>query len=172
MPPVEGSQNVTDLKPFLDTGAYLTPHSDMVALMTLEHQTQMENLIIRVGWEARLAMVQNRAMNKAFGEPETQVRESMAHRVDSVVEELLNYMFFNEETVLTSPIKGTSGFTEEFQKLGPKDSKGRSLRDFDSEDPHVSLPVQLSHLHGGLRQHAAGSERSPVPENVGCAYAA
>ena len=42
-------------------------------------------------------MVQNRAMNKAFGEPETQVRESMAHRVDSVVEELLSYMFFNDE---------------------------------------------------------------------------
>lgn len=143
MPPAEGSQNVTDLKPFLDTGAYLTPHSDVVALMTLEHQTQMENLIIRAGWEARLAMVQNRAMNKAFGEPEAQIRESMAHRVDSVVEELLGYMFFNDETKLTSPIKGTSGFTEEFQKLGPRDSKGRSLRDFDLKTRMFRYPCSF-----------------------------
>jgi hypothetical protein len=131
MPPPEGSQNVTDLKPFVDTGAYLTPYSDIVALMTLEHQTQMENLMIRVGWEARMAMVQNLAMNKAFHEPDDQIRESTAHRVDAGVEELLSYMLFNGETVLTSPIKGTSGFAEAFEKLGPKDSKGRSLRDFD-----------------------------------------
>jgi hypothetical protein len=143
MPPPEGSQNVTDLKPFLDTGAYLTPHSDIVALMTLEHQTQMENLIIRVGWEARMAMVQNLAMNKAFHEPEDQIRESTAHRVDAGVEELLSYMFFNGETVLTSPIKGTSGFAEEFEKLGPKDSKGRSLRDFDLKTRMFRYPCSF-----------------------------
>jgi hypothetical protein len=143
MPPPEGSQNVTDLKPFLDTGAYLTPHSDVVALMTLEHQTQMENLIVRVGWEARLAMVQNKAMNKAFHEPEDQIRESTAHRLDAGIEELLSYMFFNGETVLTSPIKGTSGFTEEFEKLGPKDSKGRSLRDFDLKTRMFRYPCSF-----------------------------
>jgi hypothetical protein len=32
---------------------------------------------------------------------------------------------------LSDPIKGTSGFTEEFAKRGPRDGKGRSLRDFD-----------------------------------------
>ena len=48
----ENPQNVTSLKWFIDTAAYLTPHSDVVALMTLEHQTQMVNLMTRVGWEA------------------------------------------------------------------------------------------------------------------------
>ena len=143
VPPPEGSQNVTDLTPFLDTGAYLTPHSDIVALMTLEHQTQMENLIIRVGWEARMAMVQNLAMNKAFHEPEDQIRESTAHRLDAGVTELLSYMLFNGETALTSPIKGTSGFTDEFQKLGPKDSKGRSLRDFDLKTRMFRYPCSF-----------------------------
>lgn len=130
-PPAEGSQNVTDLRPFIDTGAYPTPHSDIVALMTLEHQTQMENLMIRLGWQTRIAMDQNRAMNKAFHEPEDQIRESTAHRIDAAIEELLSYMFFHDERVLTSPIEGTSGFVEDFQKLEPRDSKGRSLRDFD-----------------------------------------
>ena len=38
-----------DLKP------YLSPYSDVVALMVLEHQTRMTNLLTRAGWEARLA---------------------------------------------------------------------------------------------------------------------
>ena len=44
----EGNLNLTDLASRFDTGAYLTPHSDIVALMVLEHQTQMHNLITRV----------------------------------------------------------------------------------------------------------------------------
>ena len=142
-PSFEGVSNVTNLDRFIDTSAYLTPHSDIVALMTLEHQTQMENLIIRAGWEARIAMVQNAAFNKAFGEPETQIRESTAHRIDAAVEELLDYMFFGEETKLTSPIKGTSGFTEYFEKLGPRDSKGRSLRDFDLKTRMFRYPCSF-----------------------------
>ncbi len=65
----EGTQNLVDLTGKIDTGAYLTPHSDIVALMTLEHQTQMVNLIIRVGWEARLALYDNNAMNQALNRP-------------------------------------------------------------------------------------------------------
>jgi hypothetical protein len=106
-PITEGIANVKDLNPFFDTGAYLTPHSDIVALMTLEHQSQMVNLMTRVGWEARIGMAE-------IG-----------------VEQLLEYMLFSGEAKLTSPITGTSGFAEEFQKAGLRDAKGRSLRDFD-----------------------------------------
>ncbi|MDP9170647.1 MAG: hypothetical protein M3N54_08525 [Acidobacteriota bacterium] len=127
----EGTRNVTDLRPYVDAGAYLTPHSDIVALMTLEHQTQMDNLMIRVGWEARVAMSENRAINKSLGEPVEQVRPSIQHRIDVAVEELLQYMLFRGEAVLTGPVKGTSGFAEEFAKQGPRDSQGRSFRDFD-----------------------------------------
>jgi hypothetical protein len=106
-PITEGITNVTDLTPFFDVGAYLTPHSDIVALMTLEHQTQMVNLMTRVGWEVRTGLA------------------------EPAVEVLLNYMLFSGEAKLTAPVSGTSGFTEEFPKSGPRDSQGRSLRDFD-----------------------------------------
>ncbi|MEO7145592.1 MAG: hypothetical protein ABI165_19020 [Bryobacteraceae bacterium] len=125
------AQNLTDLRSHIDTGAYLTPDSDIVALMTLEHQTQMVNYIIRVGWETRMALHDNAAMNEALGRPAGTVSESTSHRINSAVEEMLEYMLFTEETTLTSPIKGTSGFTEEFAREGPRDSHGRSLRDFD-----------------------------------------
>ncbi|MES1262364.1 MAG: hypothetical protein ABUS49_11565 [Acidobacteriota bacterium] len=124
--PVAG-RTVTDLKRFTDTGAYLTPYSDVVALMVLEHETQMGNLMTRVGWEARMAMYENGAINRSLGEPEGQIRESTAHRVNSAVEEMLEYMLFSGEAKLTAPVQGTSGFSEEFQKRGPRDGKGRSL---------------------------------------------
>ena len=38
-----------------DTAAYLTPHSDVVALMVLNHQTHMTNLFTRLGWQSRIA---------------------------------------------------------------------------------------------------------------------
>ena len=130
LPITEGTSNVTSLKPFFDTGAYLTPHSDIVALMTLEHQTQMVNLMTRVGWEARIALYENDSINKATGEPPA-VRESIQHRVDTAVEDLVDYALFSGEAKLTEPVNGVSGFAEEFQRGGAKDPKGRSLRDFD-----------------------------------------
>ena len=41
----DSGANVTDLSNRIDTSKYLTPHSDIVALMLLEHQTRMHNLI-------------------------------------------------------------------------------------------------------------------------------
>src|SRR5688572_17585351 len=72
----DDAQNVTDLGRFLDTTAYLTPHSDIVALMALEHQTHMTNLITRVGYETRLAVHDSTTMNKVFGRPESELTES------------------------------------------------------------------------------------------------
>jgi hypothetical protein len=127
----DGAQNVTDLRNFIDAGAYLTPHSDIVALMTLEHQTQVVNLITRVGWETRLAIFENDVINKALNRPATEMSDSVNRRIKSAVDELLVYMLFREETTFTEPIKGVSGFAEQFSKAGLRDVHGRSLRDFD-----------------------------------------
>lgn len=123
--------NITDLKWRFDTGAYLSPHSDIVALMTLEHQTRMVNLITRVGWETRMALYSQTGINRALKQPENEMSDSTRRRITSASEELLQYMLFTEETQLTSEIRGTSKFAEEFSKQGPRDKKGRSLRDFD-----------------------------------------
>jgi hypothetical protein len=140
LPITQGTYNVTDLSHFIDTGAYLTPHSDIVALMTLEHQTHMENLITRVGWETRMAIYENGAMNRALGEPEAQLRDSTTHRINGAVEDLLQYMLFSGETKLTGSINGTSGFASAFQRIGPRDEKGRSLRDFDMKKRMFRYP--------------------------------
>ncbi|HYI93477.1 MAG TPA: hypothetical protein VEX68_08030 [Bryobacteraceae bacterium] len=127
----EGTQNRTDLTRFFDTGAYLSSHSDIAALMVLEHQTHMTNLITRVGFEARMAVHSSQVINKALGEPVDKLSESTVRRINNASEELLEYLLFAEEASITEPIRGTSGFAEVFAKAGPRNKNGRSLRDLD-----------------------------------------
>jgi hypothetical protein len=96
-----------------DAKSYLAPSSDVVALMTLEHQTQMTNLLTRLSWEARMAPLD----------------PGLASRI----EEVARYMLFLDEVPLREAIRGVSSFTETFPREGPRDRKGRSLRDFDLE---------------------------------------
>src|SRR6267378_2765466 len=46
--------HLESLKEKFDTTAYLSPYSDIVAVMIFEHQMRMMNLITRTGWEARV----------------------------------------------------------------------------------------------------------------------
>jgi hypothetical protein len=127
----EGAQNLTDLSARFDAGAWLSPHSDIVALMVLEHQARMTNLITRVGWETRMALHSQEEMNRILERPAGELSESAARRINSGVEELLGYMLFTDEIALEAPVEGTSGFAEVFASAGLKDKRGRSLRDFD-----------------------------------------
>jgi hypothetical protein len=123
--------NLASLSRHIDTDAYLRPHSDIVALMVLEHQTRMQNLITRVGYETRMAIAAQTAVNELLKEPSDQLRESTRQRINGAADELAAYMLFAGETRLESRIAGTSGFAEEFARQGPKDRRGRSLRQFE-----------------------------------------
>jgi len=116
-----GTQNVTSLDDRFNTARYLAPTSDIVALMTLEHQTRMNNLMTRIGWDARIALREGK------GKLDAAARE----RIDGEIEEMLGYMLFVDEAPIKSPVKGVSTFTQTFAARGPRDPKGRSLRDFD-----------------------------------------
>lgn len=139
----EETQNITTLRHFIDTGAYVSPHSDVVALMTLEHQSQMDNLMTRVGWEARIALFENEGINRSLNEPPGAIRAATQHRIDTAVEDLVEYMLFSGEAKLTAPVTGVSGFMEEFQKEGARDPKGRSLRDFDLKTRMFRYPCSF-----------------------------
>jgi hypothetical protein len=125
--------NVTDLAGRCDVAPYLSPHSDIVALMVLEHQTHLHNLITRANYQTRLALRDEGAMNRALGRPADERLDSTMSRVKSVCEPLVRYMLFAEEAPLTNRVEGTSGFAREFAARGPRDRQGRSLRDFDLE---------------------------------------
>jgi hypothetical protein len=121
----------TDLKWLVDTYPYLTGHSDVVALMVLEHQTQTQNLLTLAGYQGHMSKYYDIGINQALGRPEGTTSESSARRIASYADKLVAALLFSGETVLTAPIEGTSGFTDRFAAAGPRDREGRSLRDFD-----------------------------------------
>ncbi len=123
--------NVGDLSKLIKTAPYLTPHSDIVALMVLEHQAEMHNLITRANFQTRLALYEEAEINKALDRPADYRSETTVSRIRSAGEPLVKYLLFSGEAALTDRIQGASGFAEEFVKRGPRDSKNRSLRDFD-----------------------------------------
>lgn len=126
-------QNVTDLRKHLTIGSYPAPHSDLVALLVLEHQTEMHNLITKANLQTRLALHEEAELNRDLNRPADYRSETTQRRIRNAGDALLKYMFFSKETPLTGKLQGTSSYADDFVKQGPRDPKGRSLRDFDLE---------------------------------------
>jgi hypothetical protein len=116
--------NLESLDKFIHTEDYVGPHSDIVALMVLEHQTHMHNFITRLNYEATIRIAEYGAVKY----------------LNSPTEAFLRYLLFVEETPLTEPIAGTSNFAKEFAANGPKDKKGRSLRDLQLQTRMFKYP--------------------------------
>jgi hypothetical protein len=123
--------NVVDLKDRFKTALYPTPHSDIVALMVLEHQVGMLNRLARAGIENRMALHYQIGLNEALGRPLDTPADSTRSRIRSVGDAVVRYMLFKDEARLTDGIEGTSPFAAEFAARGPRDRQGRSLRDLD-----------------------------------------
>ena len=101
-----------------DTSDYLTPHSDVVALLVFEHQMQLMNLLTRLGWETRVAKHEGR-----FDAKRAVIRER--------VEQVVDYMLFVDEAPIRSRLVGSTRFAAIFSDRGPHDQKGRSLYQLD-----------------------------------------
>ena len=123
--------NVVDLKDRLTISLYPTSHSDIVALMVLEHQTGMLNRLARAGTETRMALHGEHEINKALGRPADERSDGARSRIRNVGEAVVQYMLLRDEIRLTDRIEGTSSFASDFVSRGPRDAKGRSLRDLD-----------------------------------------
>ena len=116
--------NVTDLSKHVNTAAYLTGSSDIVAHLVLGHQTQMHNLITLTNYQTRLALY-------AAHQPASALSNDQRKQYQKPAEELVRYLLFANEAPLESPVHGDSAFAQEFAARGPRDPQGRSLRDFD-----------------------------------------
>src|SRR5262249_56410720 len=103
----------------------------IVDLLVLEHQAEMQNRTTMPNYQPRLAHRDADVINEMDNVPKGRLTESTSRRVDSAAEQLAKYLLFADETRLTDPVNGTSGFAEEFAQRGPFDRHGRSLRAFD-----------------------------------------
>lgn len=105
--------NLDTLDGLFDVEPYPTDKSDIVALLVLQHQADVQNLITRLSYDARTPA------------------DDRAELVAETVERLLRMMLFVDAVEYTSPIAGERQFVEQFAARAVRDQQGRSLRDFD-----------------------------------------
>ena len=113
-----------------DLEGFPTNHSDVAALMVLEHQAHMTNLITRIGWETRRVLHRANMTTPADRGQGTDDGRFLETIREAAVE-LVDYMLFVDEVPLSTGVTPSSSFTEVFEARGPSDRHGRSLREFD-----------------------------------------
>ena len=123
--PTPETTQVERLEGRFDTAPYLLPGSDLVALLVLEHQMHLLNLLTRAGWEARVGAA-------LAGRP-----------LQQTVNELVDYLLFVDEAALPGPVTGSSTFMATFAQRGPRDRQGRSLRELNLRDRVFEYPCSF-----------------------------
>jgi hypothetical protein len=114
----EATLNQTTLPERVDAAGYPRATSDIGALMVFDHQGQAINLLTRLGWETRVALAEGR-LDFSKGDLRELARETA------------EYLAFGREAALSEPVRGVSTFARSFSGSGPRDRKGRSLRELD-----------------------------------------
>jgi hypothetical protein len=142
-PDLDEGANVTTLDPFFTTKHYLNPHSDLVALMVLEHQTQVQNAITAANFETREALHQSALMNELLQREPGSISEIAQRRIQNSAERLVEQLLLCGEFDLTGPVAGTSSFREDFEARGHRDSRGRSLRQLDLQTRLFKYPCSF-----------------------------
>lgn len=127
--------NRETLDAFIDSELYPTSDSDIVALLVIEHQVHVQNLITRVNYDLR-----THAAEAGFGNVEI-VTEEMKSFIEETTEPLVKALLFVDEAELTDPVTGSTDFAANFEKRGPYDGKGRSLRQFDLRTRTFRYPL-------------------------------
>lgn len=127
----EPGANVDRLDEYFKTDQYLSPHSDLVALMVLEHQTQMHNALVSASYETQAALYQSSEMNKLLERPEGHVSDLAHRRLDAAAQKVVEHLLFADEFQLLAPVSGTSAFVDEFAARGLQTPSGKSLRQFN-----------------------------------------
>lgn len=135
-PAAAASATLSPLDHRFNAASYLTQSSDVVAQLVLAHQTQMHNLITLTNYRTRIALdTHGKRVARTGGAEDTGFSEAERGQFERPAAQLVRYLLFSNET----PLDGNDGMTmfasspyaHTFQALGPRDRKGRSLRDFD-----------------------------------------
>lgn len=133
--------HLKELDERFDVDPYLRNDSDIVALLLLVHQSQLHNLIGETSYAVRAAMEEEDRREQFLTNPDPAYSPQTLNRVSEVGESLVRGLFFVGAAPLEGSIGSHSEFASEFAARGPRDSRGRSLRDLDLEDRVLRYPL-------------------------------
>lgn len=133
--------DLADLGNYIDTTSWPTAQSDVVALLVLEHQTSLQNIITRINYKVRTVMSRDHDASVVTPRTWNEVNPADQKRVQAMIEPLVRALFFDKAATYEHRIEGSNGFAKRFANLGPKDSKGRSLRELDLDKRLMRYPL-------------------------------
>ena len=119
---LEPGANLNNVQSRFDPSRYLTPNSDLAALLVMTHQTRIHNLITRTQFDVAAAVDDQ-------------------ERIKAAVEPLVRGMLFVWEAGFEEPVAGNTTFASDFARVGPHDRQGRSLRELDLQKRLLRYPL-------------------------------
>jgi hypothetical protein len=118
--------DLADLSGWIDVAKYPRPTSDIVALMVLEHQCRMHNLLTAAALQYRRTHFLSRALD-----PDADPDAGSAGRVaDGMAERIVACLLFKDEADPGDGIEGGEDFQKAFTARFPRTKSGDSLADF------------------------------------------
>ncbi|MEM7233446.1 MAG: hypothetical protein AAF517_14805 [Planctomycetota bacterium] len=128
----EAGANVESLDSYFNTSRYLAKTSDIVALMVLEHQVAVQNVLTRASYRTRQAVRYQRDLEDGLGRETSSILSGSSKRiVDAAARELCDVLLFRNEAKLEGRVRGTRAFREDFSKRARRSLTGTSLRDLE-----------------------------------------
>jgi len=126
---------VKQLDSFFDVNRYLSPHSDIVAQLVLQHQVHGHNLLTRVNYETRF---------KRFSDAEDQ---------------LVRYLLCVDEAPLPGPIIGSSGYARWFESNSDPAEKTQAFRKLNLKTRLLENQVSFLITSPAFKQLPAESKK-------------
>ncbi len=124
--------NVKSLAEYFDTDRYLRGDSDIVALMTLEHQVAMQSRLVEAAYDLRTAIIRQTDLRRELGEPATEEFVGSTKVVaDSHTEKIMRCLLYCDEAAMPEGgVDGGPAFQAAFRANRQATPDGRSLKDF------------------------------------------
>ncbi len=183
------SHNRENLEGYFDTSKYLSDKSDVVALTVLEHQTSLHNLVTRVDYKVRTVMSRQSGSAGAGNAPTApgQIRswEDLTPndhaQLVNMMEPLVKALFMQDAAPFEDTMSSSSGFAERFSKLGPRDSRGRGLRELDLKTRLFKYPLSfeiysdhfdalpkfaLDYIYGRIAEILQGKDKTGISASL------
>lgn len=129
--PIGSGIQVEHLSDILNTKPYLTNTSDIVALMIIEHQVKVHNLLVESNLTVRQQLHRSAEIQKIFGEAESDEPQGVLKSIiESRARKIVEAFLFRDEHLLEGMgVEGGEAFSDAFAQTRRPASDGRALKD-------------------------------------------
>ena len=126
-------------------GRYLQPTSDIGALLALEQQVTVHNLLVRATHQMRYLRDKDRTLNQLLEQPsdgEATMRPSTMRIADTLAKEIARALLLDGEASLAKHrAKSEPAFARDFASMWPKDTRGMQLGVLDLAERVFVMPL-------------------------------